>query len=235
MRSWARLKLERALSYHAGVKVQATFRYSHLSAGHGCLLYERTVGYAYMPQDYLLRLKRFHTTHKRMPSYGELATLLKFKSKNAALYLVRKWESAGIVERGPGGRLVPGRAFRTLKVLGTVAAGWPSPAEEENVDTLSLDEWLIGNKEASYMLKVSGESMIDAGIRPGDMVILERGRSPKSGDIVVAEVDREWTMKYFERNNGKVILRPANKAFKIIAPDEEMKIAGVVTAVIRKY
>jgi len=170
-----------------------------------------------------------------MPSYGELAVLLKFKSKNAALYLVRKWTEAGLIERGPGGRLVPGRAFRALKVLGTVAAGWPSPAEEENIDTLSLDEWLIGNKEASYMLKVSGDSMIDAGIHPGDMVILERGRSPKSGDIVVAEIDREWTMKYFERSGGQVMLRPANKAYKTIKPTEELKIAGVVTAVIRKY
>lgn len=188
-----------------------------------------------MNPNHLQRLKRFYAVHKRMPSYGELAALLKFKSKNAAQYLVRKWIEAGVVERGPGGRIVPGRAFRSLKVLGTVAAGWPSPAEEENVDTLSLDEWLIGNKEASYMLKVSGESMIDAGIRPGDMVILERGRSPKNGDIVVAEVDRDWTMKYFERSSGKVTLRPANKAFKAIEPDEEMKIAGVVTAVIRKY
>lgn len=184
---------------------------------------------------YLQKCKKFYTDHKRMPSYGELAVLLKFKSKNAAQYLVGKWIEAGFVERGAGGRLVPGRAFRSLKMLGTVAAGWPSPAEEENVDTLSLDEWLIGNKEASFMLKVSGDSMIDAGIHPGDMVILERGRHPKSGDIVVAEVDREWTIKYFERHGGVVTLRPANRAYKPIVPEEEMKVAGVVTAVVRKY
>ncbi|MEY4722770.1 MAG: LexA repressor [Candidatus Parcubacteria bacterium] len=186
-------------------------------------------------EQYARKLRRFYSQHKRMPSYGELAALLKFKSKNAAKYLADKWVESGLMEKGEGGRLVPGRAFRALKLLGTVAAGWPSPAEEENVDTLSLDEWLIGNKEASFMLKVTGESMIDAGIRPGDMVILERGRSPKSGDIVVAEVDKEWTLKYFERRGGKVVLQPANKAFKTIVPQDELRVAGVVTAVVRKY
>jgi SOS regulatory protein LexA len=184
---------------------------------------------------YLDKLKRFYADRRRMPSYGELAALLKFKSKNAAQYLVGKWIAAGVVERGAGGRLIPGRAFGGLKLLGTVAAGWPSPAEEENVDTISLDDWLIGNKEASFMLKVSGDSMTDAGIQPGDMVILERGRTPKNGDIVVAEVDREWTIKYFQRSGGRVTLVPANRRYKPISPEEELRVAGVVTAVIRKY
>lgn len=187
------------------------------------------------PNDHLAKLKKFHVEHKRMPSYGELAALLKFRSKNAAQYVVRKWIDAGIVGKDAAGKLVPGRLFRPVKMLGTVAAGWPSPAEEENVDTISLDDWLIRNREASFMLKVSGDSMIDAGIRPGDMVILERGREPKVGDVVVAEVDREWTIKYFERRGGKVTLVPANKRYAPITPEEELKIAGVVTAVIRRY
>lgn len=186
-------------------------------------------------ESYLRKLKKFHAENRRMPSYGELATLLKFKSKNAAQYVVGKWIDAGVVRKDSAGKLVPGRLFLPIRVLGTVAAGWPSPAEEENVDTISLDDWLIRNKEASYMLKVSGDSMIDAGIHPGDMVILERGREPKNGDIVVAEVDREWTMKFYERRGAAVTLRPANAKYKPIVPSEELKVAGVVTAVIRKY
>ena len=188
-----------------------------------------------MPQDNLAKLKRFYADRKRMPSYGELAALCKFKSKNAAQYLVRKWIEAGLVSKDDAGRLIPGRAFRALKILGTVAAGWPSPAEEEMVDTISLDDWLIGNKESSFMLKVSGDSMIDAGIHPGDMVILERGREPKNGDVVVAEVDREWTIKHYDKRGGRVTLRAANKKYQPITPREELRIAGVVTAVIRKY
>lgn len=188
-----------------------------------------------MPKDHLSALKTFFSDHKRMPSYGELAALLKFKSKNAAQYVVKKWLEAGVIQKDAAGRLIPGRAFRSLRLLGTVEAGWPSPAEEEMVDTISLDDWLIRNKEASFMLKVSGDSMIDAGIRPGDMVILERGRQPKNGDIVVTEVDREWTIKTYEKRGGEVVLLPANKKYRPIRPKDELRVAGVVTAVIRKY
>ncbi|MEK9152791.1 MAG: S24 family peptidase, partial [Patescibacteria group bacterium] len=79
------------------------------------------------------------------------------------------------------------------------------------------------------------DSMIDAGIHPGDMVILERGREPKNGDVVVAEVDREWTIKHYDKRGGRVTLRAANKKYQPITPREELRIAGVVTAVIRKY
>ena len=84
-----------------------------------------------------------------------------------------------------------------------MAAGFPTPAEEELVDTITIDEFLINNKEATYMLKVSGDSMIDAGIQPGDMVLVERNRNAKEGDIVIAEVDNEWTMKYLEKAKWK--------------------------------
>lgn len=170
-----------------------------------------------------------------MPSYGEMAELLEFKSKNAAVELAERWVRDGIVGRDETGRLKPGRIFMPIKLLGTVQAGVPSPAEQEDLDTLSLDEWLIHNREASFMLTVNGDSMIDAGIQPGDRVILERGKQPKNGDIVVAEVDHDWTLKFYEKKGALVVLNPANKKYKPIVPKEELKVAGVVTAVVRKY
>ncbi len=170
-----------------------------------------------------------------MPSYAELAGLFGFASKNAAKYRVDKWIEAGVLTKDDAGKILPGKSFWPMHVLGTVEAGFPSPAEEENVDTMSLDEWLIGNKEASFMLRVSGDSMVDAGIRPGDMVIIERGKTPKTGDIVVAEVDHEWTIKYYAKQGSRVTLKPANKKYRPIIPQEELRVAGVVTAVIRKY
>jgi repressor LexA len=140
-----------------------------------------------------------------------------------------------MLEKDAAGKLLPGRAFHALPILGTVTAGFPSPAEEELTDTMSLDEFLITNKEATYILKVNGESMIDAGILPGDMLLVERGAKPHDGDIVIAQVDREWTMKYFRRRGQQVFLEAANKDFKPIHPTEELKIAAVVRAVIRKY
>ena len=77
--------------------------------------------------------------------------------------------------------------------------------------------------------------MSGAGILPGDMVIVDRGLAPKSGDIVIAQVDGDWTMKYLRKRGSDVQLIPANPAYKPIRPKSELKIAGVVTAVVRKY
>jgi SOS regulatory protein LexA len=185
--------------------------------------------------QYLQQIKKFYFKKKRMPSYGEISLLLGFKSKFSALYWVKKWIKEGVIKKDSAGKLLPGSIFNPLKVLGEVQAGFPSPAEEENVDTISLDDWLIENKESSFMLKVSGDSMVDAGIMPGDMVIVYRGKQAKSGDIIIAEVDGQWTIKFFEQHGRKVILKAANKKYAPIEPREELRVAGVVTSVIRKY
>jgi repressor LexA len=77
--------------------------------------------------------------------------------------------------------------------------------------------------------------MSEAGILPGDMVLVDKGETPKSGDIVIAEVDGEWTMKYLKKRGESVVLIPANPKYQPIKPKKELKIAGVVTAVLRKY
>ena len=122
-----------------------------------------------------------------------------------------------------------------LPILGSVAAGFPSPADEELTDTMSLEEYLIRNKEATYILKVHGTSMQDAGILPGDLLLVERGVQPRDGDIVIAQVDRAWTMKFFRRRGAHVFLEAANSDYQPIHPQEELTIAAVVRAVIRKY
>lgn len=77
--------------------------------------------------------------------------------------------------------------------------------------------------------------MIDAGILPGDVVIIERGRTPKNGDVVLAEIDREWTLKYYKKEGGTIALVPANPKYPVLHPKEELQIAGVVAAVVRRY
>lgn len=170
-----------------------------------------------------------------MPSFSEIGEMLGLKSKNAVSKLVTKLEAAGALERDPKGRLVPRSIASPVKVLGTVEAGFPSPAEEELADTLSLDDLLIRNRTATFLLKVSGDSMSGAGILPGDMVIVDRGQPPKSGDIVIAEVDGQWTMKYLRKRGDSVTLIAANPKYQPIKPRNELKIAGVVTGVVRQY
>lgn len=132
------------------------------------------------------------------------------------------------------GRLVS-ESNPCVRVLGSVEAGFPSPAEEELVDNISLDDLLIQDRKATFLLKVSGDSMNGAGILQGDMVIVDRGQAPKNGDIVIAQVDGEWTMKYLRKRGTVISLVPANPKYQPIQPKDELKIAGVVTAVVRKY
>jgi SOS regulatory protein LexA len=177
----------------------------------------------------------FYYQKGRMPSFSEIAKLAGFRSKNAVYKLVNRLEKQKVLQRDAKGRLIAGSIASPVKMLGTVEAGFPSPAEEELADNLSLDDLLIHNREATFLLKVSGDSMSNAGILPGDMVLVDKGEIPRSGDIVIAEVDGEWTIKYLRKRGESVMLLPANPRYQPIKPKRELKIAGVVTAVVRKY
>lgn len=182
------------------------------------------------------KLVDFYDTHKRMPTYSEMATLFGFKSKNAVARIVTKFVSAGIVAKDRIGRLIPSeKLLGGVKVLGLVEAGFATPAEENLLDTISLDAFLVQKHDASFMLRVKGDSMYDAGIRDGDLVIVERTQNAKIGDIVIAEVDGGWTMKYLRKKGNMNYLEPANKDYPNIYPQDSLSIAAVVKAVIRKY
>ena len=137
-------------------------------------------------KEYQERIAAFYGKRKRMPSFGELMRLWGYKTKSAVHYRVRKLIEAGVIQKDGTGRLVPRALQGGTKLLGLVEAGFPSPAEEELLDVISFDEYLTPNKESSYILKVKGDSMIDAGIHPGDMVVVERRASYKPGQTAVA-------------------------------------------------
>lgn len=182
------------------------------------------------------RLRAFCRREGRMPGYRELMALMGFRSSNAAFELLGRLAREGYIRKGLGGKTAPtGRLMGSVRLLGAVAAGFPSPAEEELADILSLDEYLVRRPEATFLLRVSGDSMIEAGIHPGDLVLVERGAQPRNNDIVVAQVDDEWTLKYFVRDRDGVRLDPANRNYRSIRPRRSMTIGGVVRAVIRKY
>lgn len=186
------------------------------------------------PESYKAKLESFYKNNKRMPTYSEMMKLFGFKSKNAVFKLVEKMIEAGLVAKDHLGRLIPSNSFGEISLLGTVKAGFPSLAEETK-ETLSLDEFLVGDTGRTYLLEVDGDSMIDAHIEEGDMVLVEKTNRAKPGDIVIAEVDGEFTMKYLREKNKKIWLEPANKNYKAIYPKYSMNISAVVKAVIRKY
>jgi SOS-response transcriptional repressor LexA len=133
----------------------------------------------------------------------------------------------------PGAFPLPGQ--HGLQIAGLVVAGFPSPAEEELRDIISFDDYLIPRPQASFLLRVSGNSMTAAGIMPGDLVIVEKGRMPKHGNIVIAEVDGDWAMRFFRKEKGQVVLEAANADCTPIHPKMELRLIGIVTACVRKY
>ncbi|OHA18190.1 MAG: repressor LexA [Candidatus Taylorbacteria bacterium RIFCSPHIGHO2_01_FULL_46_22b] len=188
-----------------------------------------------MYNEYQDKIVSFFKQYKRLPSYREVMKLVGFKSKNSVHKLMSKLVEAGILTRDSNGKYAPSNIFGEVAVLGLVKAGLPAPAEESVQDTMSLDDYLIEGTGSSYLLEVDGDSMIDAHIAEGDMVLVERTNKAKDGEIVIAEVDGDFTMKYFRQSGNKVWLEPANKNYKPIYPTESLNITAKVKAVIRKF
>jgi DNA polymerase V len=122
-----------------------------------------------------------------------------------------------------------------MQILGAVHAGFPSPAEDYMEKQINLDELLVRNRVASYLLRVEGDSMIGAAIKSGDLVLVDKSITAYSGAIVVACINGEFTLKRYKQHSGKIWLHPENKEYQEIEikAEDDFVIFGVVTAVIR--
>ncbi|MDB5224572.1 MAG: polymerase subunit [Candidatus Adlerbacteria bacterium] len=169
-----------------------------------------------------------------MPNITEIMSLCEFSSRSSAFYVVEQLVKEGVVEKDKSGKLLPARRLHEVRVLGKIRAGFAAPAEEELADTITVGEYLIRDKNASFLLQVEGDSMEDAGIHEGDMVIFERGSDCRPGDIVIALTEDGYTIKYLRKKNGKHYLEAANPNYPNIYP-KEGEILGVVTGSFRKY
>ena len=185
--------------------------------------------------NYKSKILSFYKKNRRLPGYKEIMALVGFKSKNAVYKLINKLVDDEVLDKDSNGKLTPMKIFGETPLLGLVEAGIPTTVDPHTLEKLNLDDYLIKNKEATYLLEVKGDSMIDEGIHEGDLVIVERRGDPKDGDIVIAEVDGGWTMKYYKKKGNSVYLMPANKKYSAIYPEYDLKVAAIVKGVIRKY
>ena len=117
-----------------------------------------------------------------------------------------------------------------------ISAGFPSPADDFKEVRISLDKELIKNKEATFYAKVSGDSMIDAGLDDGDLLVIDRSLSPENGKIAICFIDGDFTVKRIKKERGKFYLIPENKNYKKIRikKEDRLLIWGIVTYVIKK-
>ncbi len=185
--------------------------------------------------DRLDQVKRFYRRYNRLPSYSEMLRIFRLASKKAIHDIVHKWVDEGILKLDEN-KIAPASRFFGLPLFGMIKAGYPIIADEDR-QYLTLDDYLIKDPTSSFLLKVSGDSMVNAGIFDGDVVVIERKTQAQTGDIVLAEIDREWTLKIYKKdrsNNNAAYLEAANPKYPPFYPAQELTIHGIVRGVVRR-
>ena len=185
--------------------------------------------------DYLSKLQDYYATHGVVPAYSTLMQVVGFRSKSPVAALVNRLKLAGYLESTPDRRLRPGKRFFERPIYESVQAGFPSPAADTQHDALTIDEYLVEHPSKTVLVTVKGDSMSGAGIQGGDIVVVEKRGDAKVGDIVIAIVENEFTLKYLDKEKSGFVLRPANLAYPVIRPKGHLEIFGVVVGLFRKY
>ena len=185
-------------------------------------------------------LKDFVSRNGYAPTFDEIASAFGFRSKGTVYKHIKSLKNKGIIQHEWNrtrsievvGENTQGRMF---PVLGTVAAGSPIEAIE-SYEELELPDSFI-REGSHYILKVSGNSMIDEQIRDGDFLIIREKEVAENGETVVALIDgSEATIKRFFSRNGKVELRPANESLQSMELESErVQIQGIVVGILRRY
>jgi repressor LexA len=189
---------------------------------------------------HLAVLQDYYARHRLIPSYSAISALLGFSAKTAAAALVTRLEAAGYLRRTPDRRLTPTeRFFERPRSVASVRAGMPEAALDTCADMVTIDSLLVRKPSQSFFVPIKGDSMRDAGLLEGDTAVCEQGKEAKPGDIVVAVVNDELTIKtLMQENLGKqgkrLVLKPENPAYPILRPDP-LEIIGVVTGSFRSY
>lgn len=185
---------------------------------------------------YLGKLQDYYRDYRALPSYSTMAEVLGLASKSAVHALVKRLVDEGFLSKTPDRRVAPEEKFFERPLTqSAVRAGMPSLAEGDTPDGMAVDRYLINNPASCLLVPVKGDSMIDAGIHDGDMVVIDTTASYKAGDIVIAEIEGEVTLKTLVREAGFWVLQPENLDYPVIRPEGEWRIVGVLVGLMRKY
>ena len=186
--------------------------------------------------EYLAKLQDYYADWKSIPSYAALCEVFGIASKSWVKAILDRLGEAGFLERTPDGVWIPTRDFFARALAeSAVPAGMPVAVTATQGEYYVLDEMLVEKPSQTTLIPVKGDSMIEAGIHDGDLAVVEKRHVANVGDIVVAIVDGEFTLKTLERERGKFILRPENKAYPVIRPQGTLEIFGVLVGLVRKY
>ena len=185
-------------------------------------------------ERHLAALRTYWKRHQTFPSMAKLAEVTGLGHASSVFQMVGRLVDAGYLERVEG-RIAPSRKFFARPVWGPVRAGVPQPQSQEPQDVLTLDDYLIDDPNRTGLVTVRGDSMKDAGLLDGDLVAVESNTATKPGDIVVAVVDGELTVKTLRLTpTGRYYLEAANAAYGDIHPQGSLEVIGVVVSSCRR-
>jgi SOS-response transcriptional repressor LexA len=179
-------------------------------------------------------LQDYFVTNGVIPSLTELGKLWGIAGRAWTHRVVARLKEEGFLEEAAGKRLKPGTRFFERTVADTVRAGMPQPANDSPRDAWAIDHYLVDKPSETELFQVRGDSMIDAGIHEGDFVVVEKTRSAMPGDVVLAFVDGEFTLKTLARDKKGFYLEAANAAYAPIRPEQALEIHGVMVGLFRK-
>jgi len=187
-------------------------------------------------RKYLDQLRDYYSEHGVFPSYSGIAKLVGLNTTSGVSTMVGRLKDIGFLASTPDKRLQPGpRFFERNQADVAVRAGMPESAEDASVDPVVIDRLLVDEPSRTVLISIVGESMRDAGLLDRDVVVVKRGAPSKPGDIVVAMVDGDFTVKYLAKDGVNFYLKPANIEFDDIRPKDELELFGRVTGSFRKY
>lgn len=185
--------------------------------------------------DYLGRLQDYFAEHQVFPSYAAIGRIVGLSSTSSVAALIARLKLQKFLDISKDKRLRPGeRFFDRLLMQSRVAAGLPSAAYDAPPDTLSIDAQLVRKPSKTFLIRVKGDSMIDAGLMPGDTLVVEKNHTAQEGQIVVAIMEDAYTVKRLIREQKRFVLKPENKAYPVLRP-ENLEIVGVVVGSFREY
>jgi len=169
-----------------------------------------------------------------LPSFEIIAKDFGFSHKNSVWQYFTKLKNAHLIREKNNKFYIDSEQFGAILFSSPIKAGFPSTAEDYMERRVSLDEEFRLSSPSTFMFTVSGDSMVDLGIFEGDRVIVRKTSEAKDGEVVLADLDCEYTLKTYRKFRGEVFLEPANKNYEIIKPKNNLTIFGVVTGVIRQ-
>ena len=186
--------------------------------------------------DYLFRLQDYYAKHHSFPSYARLCNVLGLAAKSAVNKVLLRLAEQGYLKRTADEVWVPAESFFERNLSDTpVVAGLPTFVSDVTADSFMIDQFLVNKPSKTILVPVQGDSMINIGINDGDVVVVEIGSTANTGDIVVAAIDDEFTIKNLSKKRVKAVLLPANDSYPGIRPEGSLEIIGVVVGLIRKY